>query len=73
VAELAMNLGQRHLAAYGATTSRHDFTQRQLMGCRILWAHLKPTYRGVLELLVVSPPLRERLGTTKRPPHFATL
>ena len=73
VAELAMKLGQRHLAAYGATTSRHDFTQRQLMSCLILRAYLKTTYRGVLELLAVSPPLRERLGMTEKLPHFATL
>jgi hypothetical protein len=31
VAELAMRVGQRHLADYGATRSRHDFTQQQLM------------------------------------------
>ena len=29
VASLAMRLGGRHLADYGATRSRHDFTQRQ--------------------------------------------
>ena len=38
VAEMAMRLGQRHLADYGATRSRHDFTQRQLMSCLILRA-----------------------------------
>jgi len=31
VASLAMRLGGRRLADYGATVSRHDFTQRQLM------------------------------------------
>jgi hypothetical protein len=73
VAELAMKLGQRHLADYGATTSRHDFTQRQLMSCLILRAYLKTTYRGVLEVLAVSPPLRERLGMTDKLPHYTTL
>jgi Transposase DDE domain len=73
VAELAMKLGQRHLAEYGANTSRHDFTQWQLMSCLILRAYLKNTYRGVLELLAVSPPLRERLGMTEKLPHFTTL
>jgi hypothetical protein len=73
VAELAMKLGQRHLAAYGATTSRHDFTQRQLLSCLILRAYLKTTYRGVLEALAVSPPLRERLGMTGKLPHYTTL
>jgi len=55
VVELAMQLGQRHLAQYGATTSRHDFTQRQLLTCLILRAYLKTTYRGVLDLLAASP------------------
>src|SRR5580700_7042572 len=73
VAELAMKLGRRHLADYGATTSRHDFTQRQLMSCLILRAYLKTTYRGVLELLAVSPSLRERLGLQDKLPHYSTL
>jgi len=38
------------------------FTQRQLMACLILRAYLKTTYRGVLEMLSVSPNLREALG-----------
>jgi len=62
VATLAMKLGLRHLADYGATRSRHDFTQRQLMACLILRVYLKATYRGVLELLSVSPSLRAVLG-----------
>jgi len=73
VAELAMKLGQRHLADYGATTSRHDFTQRQLMTCLILRAYLKTTYRGVLDLLAASPNLRERMGLRDKLPHFTTL
>lgn len=73
VAELAMQLGQRHLADYGATRSRHDFTQRQLMSCLILRAYLKTTYRGVLELLAVSPALRERLALGEKLPHYTTL
>src|ERR1700729_235141 len=73
VGELAMKLGQRHLAEYGANTSRHDFTQRQLMSCLILRAYLKTTYRGVLELLAVSPPLRRCLGLSEKLPHYSTL
>ncbi len=38
VAGLAMRLSQPHLADYGATTSRHDFTQRQLLSCLIVRA-----------------------------------
>ncbi len=64
VADLAMRLSRPHLADYGASRSRHDFTQRQLMTCLVLRAYLKTTYRGVLEWLAVSSTLRERLGMT---------
>jgi hypothetical protein len=73
VATLAMKLGLRHLADYGATRSRHDFTQRQLMACLILRVYLKATYRGVLELLSVSPSLRAVLGLQDKMPHYTTL
>lgn len=73
VAELAMRLGQRHLAEYGATTSRKDFTQRQLMSCLIMRVYLKTTYRGLLDLLGASPKLREQLGLGEKLPHFTTL
>src|SRR6204780_1783224 len=73
VAALAMQLGFRHLADYGAVRSRHDFTQRQLMACLILRAYTKTTYRGVLELLSVSPSLRRELGLEDKLPHYSTL
>lgn len=73
VAELTMCLGQWHLADYGATRSRHDFTQRQLLTCLVLRAHLKTTYRGVLEFLSLSSTLRQRLGLADKLPHFTTL
>jgi hypothetical protein len=73
VAALAMQLGGRHLADYGANTSRHDFTQRQLMACLILRAYTKTTYRGVLEFLAVSPSVRRELGLTDKLPHYTTL
>jgi hypothetical protein len=73
VAALAMRLGARHLADYGANTSRHDFTQRQLMACLILRAYTKTTYRGILELLAISPNLRRELGMTDKLPHYTTL
>jgi hypothetical protein len=73
VAEMSMRLSQRHLADYGATRSRHDFTQRQLMSCLILRAYLKTTYRGVLDVLAASESLRQRLGLSDKLPHFTTL
>lgn len=73
VAALAMQLGSRHLADYGATRSRHDFTQRQLMACLILRAYTKTTYRGLLELLAISSSLRQELGLRDKLPHYSTL
>lgn len=73
VAELAMRLSGRHLAEYGATTSRHDFTQRQLMSCLILRVYLRTTYRGVVDLLAASASLRQRLGLADKLPHYTTL
>jgi hypothetical protein len=73
VAEMAMKLSQPHLADYGATTSRHDFTQRQLMACLVLRAYLNTTYRGLIEVLAVSSQLRQRLGLGEKLPHYTTL
>ncbi len=73
VAELAMKLGGRHLADYGAVTSRKDFTQRQLMTCLILRAYFKTTYRGLLEILELSPRLCEVMGMADKRPHYSTL
>ena len=73
VAELAMKLSQPYLADYGASRSRHDFTQRQLMSCLILRAYLKTTYRGVLDVLAASASLRQCLGLEDKLPHFTTL
>lgn len=73
VAELAMRLSRPYLADYGATRSRHDFTQRQLMSCLILRAYLRTTYRGVLDLLAASASLRECLGLEEKLPHYTTL
>lgn len=73
VADLAMRLSRPHLADYGATRSRKDFTQRQLMACLVLRAYLRTTYRGVLETLAGHATLRAALGLSERLPHFTTL
>jgi len=73
VAELAMRLSRPHMAEYGATTSRHDFTQRQLMSCLVLRAYLRTTYRGLIEVLAVSPKLQQGLGMEGKLPHYTTL
>lgn len=74
VARLAMQLGHKHLEDYGAVTSRHDFTQRQLMACLVLKAYLKTTYRGVIDTLGSSEVLRAELGMQEgKLPHYSTL
>lgn len=73
VAALAMELSGPYLADYGARTSRHDFTQRQLMSCLILRAYLKTTYRGLLEVLEGNGRLRASLGMEEKLPHYTTL
>lgn len=73
IAGLAMRLGQKHLADYGAVRSRHDFTQRQLMSCLILRSYLKVTYRGLVDLLAGHDALRKLLGMEDKLPHYTTL
>lgn len=73
VAELTMRLSQPYLADYGATRSRKDFTQRQLLACLVLRAYLRTTYRGVLAALAGHTSLRGVLGLAERLPHFTTL
>jgi hypothetical protein len=73
VATLAMQLSRPYLTDYGATRSRHDFTQRQLLSCLILRAYLRTTYRGLLSLLAGHERLRACLGLTDKLPHFTTL
>ena len=73
VAQLAMRMSHGHLADYGATRSRHDFKQRQLMGCLILRAYLKTTYRGLLGVLSGNVRLRAIMGLEDKLPHYTTL
>src|SRR5438034_10572247 len=73
VAQLAMELGQRHLEPYGSVKSRHDFTQRQLMACLILKAYFKTSYRGVIDWLGGHGTLRKVLGLEEKLPHYTAL
>lgn len=72
VAQLALRAGRRHLADYACRKSRKDFTQPQLLACLVLKAVARTDYRGVCELLRVSPALREAIGLRKVP-HWTTL
>ncbi len=52
--------------------SPQRFTQPQLLACLVLKTNLKLTYRGVVELLEISPPLCEAIGL-RQVPHYSTL
>ena len=73
IVALAMKLGRKHLEPYGATTSRHDFTQPQLMACLVLKVYLKTTYRGVVDFLEGHGGLRRVLGLEGKLPHYTCL
>lgn len=72
VASMALRLARRCMREYACVTSRHDFTQPQLMACLVLKAITRNDYRGVCDLLTVAPILRETLGLEKVP-HWTTL
>ena len=71
IVALAMKLGRKHLEPYGATTSRHDFTQPQLMACLVLKEFARLDYRGLTAHLADQPDLRALIGL-KTVPHYTT-
>jgi hypothetical protein len=72
VASMALRCARPCLASYACPKSRQDFTQPQLLACLVLKAYLRQTYRGLCEVLELSPPLCEALGMDKVP-HWTTL
>jgi hypothetical protein len=72
VASIALRLARRCAVPYSSYKSRKDFTQPQLIACLVLKAASKTDYRGVCELLELSPRLRQRIGLEKVP-HWTTL
>ncbi len=57
---------------YAHPKSPQTFTQHQLLACLILKANLRLTYRGVVDVLAISPALREAIGLATVP-HYTTL
>jgi hypothetical protein len=72
VAREALRLARESLPAYSSKYSRKDFTQHQLFAVLALKASLKTDYRGVVQMLVDFPELREELGLDEVP-HYSTL
>jgi hypothetical protein len=73
MARLSLACARRCMAPYSHPKSPQKFTQPQLLACLVLKTQLRTTYRGLIELLEVSPPLRQALGLAQRLPHFSTL
>lgn len=72
IARLSHAVASDALPRYSHAKSPQRFTQAQLMACLVLRAVLSSTYRGIIEVLQVSPPLREALGL-RQLPHYSTL
>ncbi len=70
---LSLMAARRCMAPYAHAKSPQKFTQPQLLACLVLKTHTRSTYRGIIELLEVSPPLRRALGLGVRLPHYTTL
>jgi hypothetical protein len=72
VAKEALRLAQESLPAYSSKFSRKDYTQHQLFALLALKTFFKTDYRGLAQLLVDFPELREDLGL-RAVPHYSTL
>ena len=72
VALEALAAGESALPLYSHPCSPKKFTQPQLFACLVLKAFFKTDYRGLAQLLVDFPELREDLGL-RAVPHFSTL
>lgn len=72
VAKEALHLAQESLPAYSSKFSRKDYTQHQLFALLALKTFFKTDYRGLAQLLVDFPELREDLGLSAVP-HYSTL
>lgn len=72
IVRVALGVGRRCMAPYAHPKSPRTFTQPQLLACLVLKANLKLTYRGVVDVLAVSPVLREAMGLATIP-HYTTL
>jgi hypothetical protein len=72
VARQALAVGAQALRLYSHTNSPKKFTQPQLFSCLVLKTFFKTDYRGVEQLLVDLPDLRNTLRLAEVP-HFTTL
>lgn len=72
VAKVALSVAERSFPSYAHPKSPHLFRLPQLIACIVMKTWLRQDYRGFIELLEITPRLREALGL-KRLPHYSTL
>lgn len=68
-AQLALRVCQRRLPRRFSRFAKLTYSPSQLMSLLLLKAYLKQTYRGIVELIELSPPLQEALGLAQVPAH----
>ena len=72
VAKAAIRVAERSFPPYAHPKSPQLFRLPQLVACIVMKTWLRQDYRGFVELLDISPRLREILGM-ERVPHYSTL
>jgi hypothetical protein len=72
LARAARQTAERAVPRYSAVTSRHDFTQPQLVALLVVRHALDLDYRAVATLAAEWAELRRVLGL-RRAPHYSTL
>lgn len=74
LARTARRAAERALPRYSARTSRHDYTQAQLVALLVVRSALDLDYRGVVVLVTEWAELRRAVGLTPgKVPHYSTL
>jgi hypothetical protein len=72
LARMALRVSRDALPNQSSKYSRKDFTQHQLFALLVLKQFFRTDYRGIVQLLVDLPNLRQILDL-KKVPHYSTL
>lgn len=73
IAHLALEAAEKSFPAYYHRFAPKVFRLPQLIACLVLKVYLRQDYRGIEEVLRVSPPLVKALGLKKVPDHTTLL
>jgi IS5 family transposase len=72
VARLALEVSEESFPEYYHRFAPKKFRIPQLIACLLLKVYLRQDYRGIEDMLKISPPLRKALGL-KKVPDYSTL